>query len=194
MKSIVRGLTASVAILLLCSCTIRHAIQDSYPQYLAKNIGSANLPKTDKASQYVITPQTEQFAYEFRAFMTGEANLWVVEFGKMLDDTLKSTDVQAAFGSLQKSADTRSDAGGVLIFDLEQYTFEKFGAHISLKITLSRSGKTIFAKTYVEDGKTQGGKMFWGGAFAQRNAVQQSTKLALDAILRRLITDINAGT
>jgi len=34
--------------------------------------------------------------------------------------------------------------------------------------------------------------MFWGGAFAQRNAVQQSTKHALDEILRQLITDLNA--
>lgn len=33
--------------------------------------------------------------------------------------------------------------------------------------------------------------MFWGGVFAQKNAVQQSTKLALDEILRQLIADLN---
>ena len=33
--------------------------------------------------------------------------------------------------------------------------------------------------------------MFWGGAFAQKNAVQQSTKLAIDEILRQLIADLN---
>ena len=35
------------------------------------------------------------------------------------------------------------------------------------------------------------GGLFWGGVFAQKNAVQQSTKLALDEILRQLITDLN---
>jgi hypothetical protein len=51
--------------------------------------------------------------------------------------------------------------------------------------------KKIFSKSYQESGKTQGGKMFWAGAFGQKNAVQQSTKLALDEILRQLITDLN---
>ena len=35
--------------------------------------------------------------------------------------------------------------------------------------------------------------MFWGGAFAMKNAVQQSTKLAIDNILRQLIADLNAN-
>jgi hypothetical protein len=52
-------------------------------------------------------------------------------------------------------------------------------------------GQVVFSKTYTQDGKTQGGKMFWGGAFAQKNAVQQSTKLALDEILRQLISDLD---
>ena len=115
----------------------------------------------------------------------------VVEFGKMLDDTLMSTDVQKAFGALQRASDTSGNASNLLIFDLQRYTFEEFGAHISLKISLSRGGQEVFSKTYVQDGRSQGGKMFWGGVFAQKNAVQQSTKLALDEILRQLLSDLN---
>jgi hypothetical protein len=193
MKIFWRALAAFLYATLLGACTITHMIEEDYPQYLATTSGSSNLPKTDKASTYYLTPHTQDSKYEFRAVMSGPGNVWVVEFGKMLDDTLKSADVQAAFGSLQKVS-TPSSSGRLLIFDLEQYTFEDFGAHISLKISLSVSGKTVFEKVYKQDGKSQGGKVFWGGGFAQRNAVQQSTKLALDEIIRRLIDDLNSQT
>jgi len=184
----------TVIILGTSACTIRHVIEEDYPQYLVNNTGAANLPKTNKASEYVLTSDTQQHSYEFRAVATGYANLWVVEFGKMLDDTLMSADVQKAFGVLQKVSDTSGNSNGLLIFDLQSYTFEDFGAHLSLKISLSRSGQVVFSETYTQDGKTQGDKMFWGGVFAQKNAVQQSTKLALDKILRQLILDLNALT
>lgn len=194
MKSCTKRIIVIVTMVFLCSCTIRHTVQSDYPKYLVNNTGSSNLPKTDRASQYVLTPDTQGYTYEFRAFVTGAANLWVVEIGKMLDDTLKSADVQAAFGRLEKVNEAGNGQGGTLTFDLRNYTFQDFGAHIELKVSLSRGGKSIFENTYTQDGKTQGGKMFWGGAFAQKNAVQQSTKLAIDEILRRLITDLNAAT
>lgn len=176
------------------ACSIRHVIEQDYPQYLVNNTGAANLPNTDKASEYFLTSNTQKHNYEFRAVATGYANLWIVEFGKMLDDTLMSTDVQKAFGALQKVSDVSGDSRGLLTFDLQSYTFEDFGAHISLKISLSRLGQVVFSKTYEQDGKTQGGKMFWAGAFGQKNAVQQSTKLALDKILHQLISDLNTMT
>ncbi len=174
------------------ACTI--VIEKDYPQYLVNNTGTANLPNTDKASEYFLTSNTQEHSYEFRAAVTGIANLWIVEFGKMLDDTLMSTDVQKAFGALQKVSEVSGDSRGLLIFDLQSYTFEGFGAHISLKISLSRLGQVVFSKTYTQDGKTQGGKMFWSGALGQKNAVQQSTKLALDEILRQLILDLYTMT
>ncbi|MBU0966696.1 MAG: hypothetical protein KKA54_09985 [Proteobacteria bacterium] len=185
-----------VALLVLSTsaCSIRHVIEQDYPQYLVNNTGAANLPNTDKASEYFLTSNTQSHSYEFRAVATGYANLWIVEFGKMLDDSLQSADVQNAFGALQKVSDVSDDSRGLLIFDLQSYTFEDFGAHISLKISLSRLGQVVFSKTYKQDGKTQGGKMFWAGAFGQKNAVQQSTKLALDEILRQLISDLNTMT
>lgn len=183
-----------VAVILLSTsaCTIRHFIEQDYPQYLANNSGKTNLPKTDKASEYILTPATEQHRYEFRAAMTGAAHLWIVEFGKMLDDTLMSADVQKAFSALRKVSDMSAASNNLLIFDLQNYAFANFSAHVSLKISLSRSGQVVFSKIYTQDGKSQGGKMFWGGAFAQKNAVQQSTKHALDEILRQLISDLDA--
>lgn len=194
MKNIAKLLVVALSLGSTSACTIRHMVAEDYPQYLANNTGVASLPRTETAKVYALTPNTQLSSYEFRAAMTGQANLWIVEFGKMLDDTLRSADVQKAFGSLQKVSDTSKSSNGLLIFDLRSYTFKEFAAHISLKISLMRGGKEIFSKTYVQDGEPQGGKMFWGGAFAQKNAVQQSTKLALDEILRRLIADLNATT
>jgi hypothetical protein len=90
-----------VALLVLgtSACSIRHVIEKDYPQYLVNNAGAGNLPNTDKASKYFLTSNTQNHSYEFRAVTTGYANLWIVEFDKMLDDTLKSTDVQNAFGA-----------------------------------------------------------------------------------------------
>lgn len=184
----------SVIVLGTSACTIHHVIEKDYPQYLANNTGASKLPKTDKASKYVLTPNTEQHSYEFRAAASGLANLWIVEFGKMLDDTLMSTDVQKAFGTLQKVSSTSSNSESLLIFDLQSYTFKNYGAHLSLKVSLSRSGQVVFSKTYKQDGKAQVGKMLAGGVFAQKNAVQQSTKLALDEILRQMISDLNMLT
>lgn len=173
-------------------CSIRHDIQEDYDQYLVNNAGTSDLPQSTKASDYFLPEQTMAFSYEFRAVTTGYANLWVVDIGEMLDDTMQSADVQKAFQGLNKVPTESEESEGLLVFKLEDYTFEDYGAHIKLNISLSSNGNQVFSKSYQEDGKTQGGKMFWAGAFGQKNAVQQSTKLAIDAILRRLIEDLNA--
>lgn len=191
MNSMRMGLSLLAVMLCTSACTIRHAVEDDYPQYLKNNAGGSNLPETDAASNYLLTPRTQQHQYQFRSWLTGYANEWSIEFGEILDDTMRSEDVRKAFGELRKASNESAASPGLLVFDLEDYTFEDFGAHIALNISFSRFGTTELSKTYEEDGKSQGGKMFWAGAFGQKNAVQQSTKLALDEILRQLITDLN---
>ena len=187
-----KTLLAVVAVaLLLCGCSIRHDVAKDYPQYLINNQGTSQLPSTTTASAYTISPATASNHYEFRSAMAGYANVWVVQFGQILDDTLQSHDVQTAFGKLAKSEGGSND--GLLVFDLQNYTYVELGAHVSLKVTYRRGNQDVFSKVYQTDGTTQGSKMFWGGAFAMKNAVQQSTKLAIDNILRQLIVDLNAG-
>ena len=193
-RALACDIVSALVILSASACTIHHNIAQDYPQYLINNEGGANRSKTSSASEYLLTPDTQQHRYEFRAEVTGYGNLWIVEFGKMLDATMMSIEVQKAFGTLKKVSSQSVASGGLLIFELEKYTFEDYGAHISLKISLSQMGKVVFSKTYVQDGKTQGWKMFFGGVFSQRNAVQQSTKLALDEILRQLIADLGTMT
>jgi hypothetical protein len=183
-------LAAIAALALLSGCSIKHQIVKDYPQYLIDSQGESHLPSTKTASEYEIAPLTAAHHYEFRSAMAGYANVWVVDFGKLLDQTLRSQDVQAAFGGLTAgNAGTAKD--GVLVFELQNYTFSDLGAHVSLKVAYQQGGGKVFEKVYTADGETQGGKMFWGGVFAMKNAVQQSTKLALDEILREMITDLN---
>lgn len=179
------------AALVMSGCSIKRDVVKDYPQYLMNNQSNSHLPTTSAASAYAVTPNTQTHHYEFRSAMAGYANVWVVEFGRLLDDTMQSSDVQAAFGKLMK-VQSSDESGGLLVFDLQNYSYADLGAHIKLKVTYRRGGSDVFSKVYQADGTTQGGKMFWGGAFAMKNAVQQSSKLALDQILVQLINDLNA--
>jgi len=191
MKKLYAVITLATIAALFTGCTIPHFVAADYPRYLSNNYGASKLPTTKAAFQYSMTPNTEHHKYEFRSATVGYANLWVVEIGKMLEKTLQSKDIQEAFGKLEKSSARNKTGADLIVFDLASYAFVDYGAHITLRISLTSGGKEILAKTYDAEGKTQGKKMFWGGVFGMKNAIQQSTKLALDEILRSFIHDIN---
>lgn len=184
-------LVLALSLSLLSGCSIKHPVAKDYPQYLAKNKGSVTLPKSALEASYQLDASTASHRYEFRAATVGYAHLWIVEFGQMLDATLASDDVQASFGKLDKLSDTQQHAA-VLRFNLQNYEFKDHMAHVSLNISLEKNGQTVLNKTYHAQGKSQGGKMFFGGPFAMKNATQQSTKYALDEILREFINDTQA--
>jgi hypothetical protein len=178
---------------ILTGCSINHPVADDYSQYLVNNKGGFQLPETDYTAEYRIAPETLNQRYEFRAATTGYANLWVVEFGKILEDTLQSSDVQAAFKSLTETSESTPDGIMLLEFKLVDYKFEGFEARVKLNVRTTLNGKTVMDNTYYKTGISQGGKMFWAGAFGMKNAIQQSTKNAIDQILYLALTDIKAS-
>lgn len=182
------ALALLVAVMLASGCSIKHQVVKDYPQYLQNNQG-ADLGRTDAAHQYALTPSLAGHHYEFRSAMVGYAHVWVVEVGEMLKETMATPDVQHAFSGIAPGTD---DSKGLLRIDLNSYTFDGFGAHLSLGVSYLDNGRTVFAKTYRSDGATQGAKMFWGGPFAMKNAIQQSTKGAVDSIVRQLVADLDA--
>jgi hypothetical protein len=182
-------LAAAVLIVSLAACSINHTVKDDYPQYLRNNVGTSKLPTTTLEARYEMTPATAAHRYEFRSVVTGYANNWIVEFGQMLDATLQSKDVQDAFRKLEKRGP--GDQGTLLTFELASYSFNDFGAHVELKVTVQRGGGEQLTKMYKAAGVTQGGKMFWAGVFGMKNAIHQSTKDAVDKILAALIVDLN---
>ena len=170
-------------------CSINHPIAKDYGQYLENNRGNSSLPKSGVEAEYSISEQTLNHRYEFRAATVGYAHLWIVEFGDILKETLKSTDVQEAFGGLSEVKGESQK--NLIVFNLENYEFKNHHAYISLNISLAENSQVKFEKTYHSEGASQGGKMFWGGPFAMKNATQQSTKLAIDKIISEFIEDIN---
>lgn len=189
-----RSFAALAALTMATGCSIMHPVAEDYGQYLANNKGESKFQAVKAGDQYYLPAATQNHHYEFRSAVTGYANVWVVEFGKMLDATMQSKDVVDALGGVTKAGTESPGAGNVIVFDLQNYTFKDFGTHVSLTISVKNAGGEIFKKTYTADGKTQGGKMFWGGAFGMKNAVQQSTKLATDEIIASFIRDLKAST
>lgn len=184
------SLLALVLSTILTGCTINHPIDKDYAVYLQNNHGTSTLPQAQSPATYGLTATTEQHHYEFRAATVGYAHLWIVDFGKLLDMTLQSQDLQQAFGNLKQST-ASNFVEPHLVFDLVNYRFEDYRAYVTMKIDVQSAGTSLFSKTYQVEGKGQGAKMFWGGPFAMKNATQQSTKLAIDKILIRFIQDFN---
>ena len=191
MQNLILRIVAALATLTMATgCSIMHPVADDYGQYLKQNTGTTKFQPATTASQYYLAPATEQHHYEFRSATVGYAHVWVVEFGKVLDATMQSKDVIDALGTLSKAKAGTGGPGPNLGFDLQNYTFEDHGAHVGLTISIRGAQGDTFKKTYKADGQTQGGKMFWAGAFGMKNAVQQSTKLALDEIIASFLADL----
>ncbi len=51
----------------------------------------------------------------------------------------------------------------------------------------------LLEKSYTKDGDTQGGKMFWGGAFAMKSAIRQSSYDAYKKVFADLRQDLKAA-
>jgi hypothetical protein len=118
----------------ISGCSINHPVQKDYPQYLAEHGKSGNLPKTELESSYSIDAKTETHRYEFRAATVGYAHVWIVEFGKILDDTLNAPYVQSSFGKLKKENAAVKGSGNDIKFTLNSYEFKDYRALVSMNI------------------------------------------------------------
>ncbi len=177
--------------IIFSGCSINHPIADDYELYLINNQGNSKLPTTELEADYVIEKNTQTHKYEFRAFTVGVANLWIVEFGKLLDKTLQSKDVQEAFGRLTKILETDTNESNLVTFKLINYEFIDYCAYVTLDISTKNVDDVTRHKTYRGDGKGQTAKMWIGGVFLMKDAIRQSTKHAIDSIISNFINDIN---
>ncbi|HWR72615.1 MAG TPA: hypothetical protein VN604_05570, partial [Nitrospirota bacterium] len=103
MKIFFKLIVAGVLFSVLAGCSIKHYIASDYGVYLSKNEGTAKLEKTAVNSEYLLTQNTAEHQYKFRSATVGYVHVWVVEFGKMLESSLQSKDVQESFGRLTRS-------------------------------------------------------------------------------------------
>ena len=178
---------------LTTGCSINHPVAKDYDQHLVKYGSETTLPKSNFEADYSIDSKTKSHSYQFRAATVGYAHVWIVEFGKILDKTIKSDYVQSAFGKLEEATSKETVEGNLVVFELENFEFKNYRAYTSLNIKLLNSNGEAFNKTYSSEGRAQGGQMWAGGPFAMKNATLKSTKNAIDKILEQFINDINAS-
>lgn len=181
-------LLAIAASWLTGACT--HQVHTDYAQYLINNQGAVTFPRVAKSAKYFLPPETDNHSFQFRSFMGGLANSWAIQFGRILDATMLGTDVRAAFGDVEKVESPSGVKGLLVTYDLNSYVFEGFEAKVNMTVTARNGTRKLLSKKYAATGKSQGGKMYFGGAFAMKNAVQQSTKNAVDQILTQFVGDL----
>jgi hypothetical protein len=180
-----------VILLALSSAGCATQVDEDYSDYLANNQGRVIFPRIDMPAQYYLDEETANHSVEIKAWMTGIGNSWTVRMGEILDATLQGQDMQVSFDSLSKADSDKDTDELTLLFHLNRYQFANFHAFIDLRIEARRNGNQLLSERYIANGKSQGKKMFWGTAFAMKNAIQQSTKLALDEILANFLNDLN---
>ena len=180
-----------IALMALFSSGCATQVHQDYPKYLANNEGRVSFPNVGRPALYHLDEATSTHSLKIKSWMAGIANSWTVQFGDVLDATMRGQDMQESFESLSKTYRIKDTAELMLLFHLSNYNFENFHASIVMTISAHSHGNQILSKRYASEGISQGGKMFWGGAFGMKNAVQQSTKHALDKILTSFLNDLN---
>lgn len=184
MKTIPAALMLSLFTLAVgCS----HQVMDSYPRYLSNNRGTLNLPPVADPVTYELTPASENHRRIIRSASAGWANKWILEFGKAMHATMASEDVRMAAPRLARGP----NAGAVhLEMNVEEFDFRNHHAYLTLNVRAFKDNALLGQKRYQAEGNSQGGKMFWGGAAAMRNAMQQSSKAAIDQVVMQMFSDL----
>lgn len=190
MKLFLKFMVLGALISLFAGCsTYRYAAKD-YDRYLADSSGNAKLQKTTVEADYLLTKETAGHRYTFRSFAAGYENVWVVEFGKMLESSLQSQDAQESFWRLTKHTGSGTN-GYLIVFDLKKYRFVDYEARATIHLSVRAKGKILFDKDYHTVGKTLAGEKFMGGVLATKNAIQALNKRAIDELMNEFINDIN---
>lgn len=191
MRNFIRIVLVFVALCLVASCSFKHPVAEGYGKYLEKHGGNATLPKTALEADYEIDNATVNHRYEFRAMTAGVAQLWIVEFGKILEETLNAPYVQKSFGRLQKRGMRAAEKENLVKFALEKYEFKNFRPYVTMTISLEDGQKELLKKTYSSEGDSQAGHMLAAGHLMMERATLQSTQQAINRILEAFINDVN---
>ncbi|MBU1230972.1 MAG: hypothetical protein KKA55_05940 [Proteobacteria bacterium] len=180
------ALVALTAMLSACSVNT----SNDYRQYLNNNKTFIGMTHPGSISCYFLPYPTQNHYYAFTTFMGGyHITEWEVELGKVLDATLQHGELRRSFGELSKVSGPRCPAQDLLTIEAERFVFTNCQAQLELTFTVTREGEQILSRRYAATGLKECGKMYWGGGFAMKNAVQQSTKNALDKVLNEFARD-----
>jgi hypothetical protein len=151
----------------------------------------------DAALVAVIDPATAAQSYTFRAWASGVANQWVVNYGEMLVQ-VADVELPQLVGLYERSTSFREPASGnprlTLVLTVPSYVFEDYRAKLTLRAEAFGPGrKPIFSKDYSAMGESEAGMMVGLGALGQTSAVRQSSLDAFKAAFAAMRPDLLAA-
>jgi len=148
----------------------------------------------DEPVTAVIDAQTLKMKVPINSFMTGAAHTWEVEPGDMLKQ-VADIELPQMFSKYDFTNSLPAlDAQGrhiVVEFRNLDYTFTEFHAAVAVRVRVTdQKGRELLEKVYSAQGITEGSKMFFGGAFAMKSAIRQSSLAAYKKIFEQLRSDL----
>ncbi len=129
-----------------------------------------------------------------KSFMTGIGQNWNAQPGLMVKQVAE-IEFPQMFNEYQFREVSQEPEKGTsnltMKIGIPKYVFASFRATFVLHAKVYGDNKRVLLdKSYTETGMSQGAKMFWGGAFAMKSAVRQSSFDALKKIFTALRHDL----
>ena len=155
---------------------------------------SLDQKKFDAGLIAVITPETVSQGRPIISLMTGAIHTWEAHPGEMLRQIAEIEFPQMVRYYHTATAYEEPKEGGQRLtveLSVPHYDFSDFHATVVVQAKTYGPGRVlIFDKSYRSEGDTQGGKMFWGGAFAMKSAIRQSSFQAYKSVFSKLRFDV----
>jgi len=141
----------------------------------------------------VITPETVAQVRPITSLMAGPYT-WEIHPGEMLRQ-IAEVEFPQMVRHYRTASSYEEPKEGAKRLTVEllvpHYDFSDFHATVVVQAKAYGPGRTlIFDKSYREEGDTQGAKMFWGGPFAMKSAIRQSSFQAYQAAFAKLRFDL----
>ncbi len=151
-------------------------------------------PKQETAILVVIDHNTINQLVPIKSWMTGIAHSWDAKPGQMLKQ-VADVEFPQMFSSYEWTPVEKElpheDGALTLILTVPHYAFSDFHALVVVRAKAYRNiDHILLEKTYTKEGIRQGGKMFWGGAFAMKSAMRQSSFDAYKKVFAELRSDL----
>jgi hypothetical protein len=161
------------ALALLAACHRRVALDP------IASVPTAPLPL---AATVRVSERTASYVYAANSFMAGGANQWDIEVGQAI--------TQYADAYLAHAFEPGSDAS--VDIDLADFDIHDFEAHAAILFAVHRRDAELLRKTYECKGEGYAARVVWGGAFAMKSSMRQTTDEALRSCFAQFLADARA--
>ncbi len=164
-------------------------------QIAFQDIGySIESQQQDASILVVIDQATIQQIVSIRSFMTGIANSWDARPGEMLKQVadIEFPQMFKSYEAADSYKEPRESKNRItLVLTVPNYSFDDFHATITVRAIASGPDRAaLFDNFYIQQGESQGAKMFWAGAFGMKSAIRQSSFDAYKKIFVALRSDL----